>query len=139
MIEKDKVFELEFSFTQSEVDTFAEITGDKNPVHLDDTYAAGTVYKKPIIHGFLGGAIFSRIFGNLFPGEGTVYLSQSLQFKRPMYAGVAYKAVLTVLEVEEDKHKARIETKIVEAATNKLNLTGEASILNKTKIGANTA
>ncbi len=134
-METGDIFELEFMYSQDDVNAFADITGDKNPVHLDEAYAAETVYKRPIIHGFLGGAVFSKILGNLFPGEGTVYLQQSMNFKRPMYTGVAYLAILTVVEVDKEKHKARIETKIIEAASGKPNLIGEATILNKIKIG----
>ena len=127
-------FEFLFSFSQDEVDAFAKISGDNNPVHLDSTYAATTVYKKPIIHGFLGSSVISRIFGTMWPGEGTVYLHQQLSFKRPMYVDQEYKAVLSVKEVLEGKHRATIVTNIIEVANNKPVVTGEAQIMNKEKL-----
>lgn len=134
-ISPGQIFELEFSFTQDQVVAFSEVTGDKNPIHIDEGYAAGTVYKKPIMHGYLGGSIFSKIFGNHFPGEGTVYLNQKLEFRRPMYAGEGYKAVLKVLEIHESRHRALIETRIINTADQKPVITGEANVIHKTLIG----
>ncbi|CAN5192004.1 MaoC family dehydratase [soil metagenome] len=127
-------YELEFSYTQEDVKAFADITSDHNPIHLDQEFAANTAYKKPIIHGFLGGAIFSRIFGTLFPGEGTIYLQQNLNFKRPMYVNVLYKAIITVKEVDPEKHNAVLVTEVVDLNSGKATISGEATILNKTKI-----
>jgi len=84
-------YQLEFRFTQNQVEDFARLTGDSNPLHLDPDYASRTLFKKPIIHGVLGASIFSKIMGTLFPGEGTIYLSQQLEFKRPMYVDTTYK------------------------------------------------
>lgn len=123
-----------FSFTQEDVQRFAQISGDHNPLHLDHDYAAKTVFGKPIIHGVLGASIFSKILGMKFPGEGTVYLKQEMSFKRPMYVGIQYQAILTVKDVNKDKHIAVIETKITEKESGKMNLIGEASIMNKEKI-----
>lgn len=134
MLKIDDSYEKEFSFSQKDVEAFAAISGDFNPIHIDAEYAANTVYKKPIIHGFLGGSIFSKILGMEFPGEGTVYLNQTINFKRPMYADVVYKAVITVKDVDFSKNKAVLETKVVEAATNKPNMVGEATVINKGKI-----
>lgn len=134
MLKTGDTFEFSFSFTQEEVDLFAKVSGDNNPVHLDASYAATTVYKKPIIHGFLGSSVISRIFGTMWPGEGTVYLHQQLNFKRPMYVGQEYKAILILKEVEGEKHRAIVQTNIVEAANNKPVVTGEAQIMNKLKL-----
>ncbi len=127
-------YELEFSYTQEDVKAFADITNDHNPIHLDQEYAASTPYKKPIIHGFLGGAIFSRIFGTLFPGEGTIYLQQSLNFLRPMYVDIVYKTIIKVKEVDQEKHKAVLETEVKDLNTGKTTISGEATIMNKSKI-----
>jgi acyl dehydratase len=134
MLKNDQQYEIEFSYSQEDVKAFADITKDYNPIHLDQEYAANTIFKKPIIHGFLGGAIFSRIFGTLFPGEGTVYLQQSLNFKRPMYVDVIYKAIITVKEVDYKKNTAVLGTEIIDVNSGKSTITGEASILNKLKI-----
>lgn len=123
-----------FSFSQEDVKHFAQLSGDHNPLHLDADYAAKTMFGKPIIHGVLGASIFSKILGMHFPGEGTVYLKQEMNFKRPMYVGVQYQAILTVKEINKDKHLAVIETKVTEKETGKTNLIGEASIMNKERI-----
>ena len=124
----------EFKFSQSEVLKFAELTGDNNPVHTDDTYASKTIFKRPVIHGMLGASIFSKIFGTLFPGEGTIYLGQNLNFMRPMYPDTEYEAVLIVKEVLKDKHKAVIETIIKDKLTGKICTSGEATLYNANKI-----
>jgi acyl dehydratase len=126
----------EFSFSQNDVTQFAHVTGDKNPLHLDADYAATTVFKKPIMHGFLGGSIFSMVFGTLFPGEGTVYLSQSMKFLRPMYVNVTYQAVFTVKEVNYEKNSAVVQTQMIDKDTGKVTIDGEATVMNKTVIVA---
>ena len=63
MIEQNEEFRHTFSFTQEDVIKFAEVTGDKNPLHLDADYAAKTPFSQPIMHGFLAGSVFSKIFG----------------------------------------------------------------------------
>src|SRR6478735_5495960 len=106
MIEINQTYTHEFSFSQDEVSRFAEVTGDKNPVHLDAAYAATTIFKRPVMHGMLGAALFSKVFGTLFPGEGTIYLKQSLNFMRPMYVDIKYDAIFTVKELIKDKNRA---------------------------------
>ncbi len=123
-----------FSYTQEQVITFAELSGDKNPLHLDAEYAATTMFKKPIIHGILGASVLSKILGMHFPGEGTVYLKQEIDFKRPMYVDVQYEAQLKVIETNTDRHTAVIETKIVDKESGKVNVLGNAHIMHKEKI-----
>lgn len=133
-IETGTTYTHEFSFTQDEVVQFANVTGDKNPVHLDAGYAAKTMFKKPIMHGFLGGSVFSKVFGTLFPGEGTIYLKQSMSFMRPMYVNTAYKVRMTVKDVNKEKHRANVETNIVDKATGDVVISGEATVMNVEKI-----
>lgn len=123
-----------FKFTQEEVNRFAEVTGDKNPVHTDAEFAAKTMFKKPIMHGMLGAALFSKVFGVLFPGEGTIYLKQSLSFLKPMYVEIEYEAVFTVREIIADKHRAVIETLLKDKTTGIVCTSGEATVMNTTKI-----
>jgi acyl dehydratase len=92
------------------------------------------MFKKPIIHGILGASVLSKILGMRFPGEGTVYLKQEIDFKRPMYVDVEYEAQLKVLEINTDKHTAIIETKIVDKESGKVNVLGAAQIMHKDKI-----
>ena len=123
-----------FSYTQDEVIKFSELSGDRNPIHLDAAYAASTMFKKPIIHGILGASVLSKILGMYFPGEGTIYLKQDIDFKRPMYVDTAYEALLTVISINADKHTAVIETKIADKESGKVNVLGNAQIMHKEKL-----
>ncbi len=130
MITVNQTYTHEFKFSQDEVNRFAEVTGDKNPVHLDAAYAANTMFKKPIMHGMLSASLFSKVFGTLFPGEGTIYLKQSLAFLKPMYVDTLYEAVFTVKEVIAEKNRAVVETVIRDKATGTICTSGEATVMN---------
>ncbi len=130
MIETGQVYKHVFSFSQNDVEKFADVTGDKNPIHLDNAYAAQTVFKRPIMHGFLGGSIFSKVFGTLFPGEGTIYLKQSMAFVKPMFVDTEYEAVFTVREVIKEKNRAIIDTIINEISSGDATIKGEATVMN---------
>ncbi|HEX5169191.1 MAG TPA: MaoC family dehydratase [Cyclobacteriaceae bacterium] len=123
-------FEHSFRFTQDDVIKFAAVTGDNNPVHLDETFAATTPFKKPILHGFLSGSVFSKVFGTIFPGEGSIYLSQQMSFKRPMYAGQEYLASFTITEADESKGILTIAGKITDS-NGKVCLEGEGKLMNR--------
>lgn len=134
MIQTGQVYTHDFSFSQDEVNRFAEVTGDKNPVHLDPEYAAKTMFKRPIMHGMLSASLFSKVFGTLFPGEGTIYLKQSLSFLKPMYVDTKYEAVFTVKDVIGDKNRATIETLIKDKSTGNVCTSGEATVMNTNEI-----
>lgn len=129
----NEIYTHKFSFSQDEVSRFAEVTGDRNPVHTDAAYAATTMFKRPIMHGMLGAALFSKVFGTLFPGEGTIYLKQSLNFLKPMYPDTEYEAVFTVKEILKDKNRAIVET-IIRDHDGKTCTSGEATIMNVSQI-----
>lgn len=120
-------FEFKFSFSQSQVDDFAHSTGDTNPIHLDDEAAKNSIFGRKIIHGYLGASVFSRVFGTINPGFGTIYLSQSLKFFKPMYIETEYLAKFTVIEVFVEKHRAKILTEVLDSDGNIL-ISGEALI-----------
>jgi 3-hydroxybutyryl-CoA dehydratase len=82
---------------------FAELTGDTNPVHLDDAYAAGTRFGRRIAHGMIAAGLISATLANDLPGPGTVYLSQTLQFKAPVYPGDTITTTVEVKGVQADK------------------------------------
>jgi acyl dehydratase len=125
-----EVYEHTFSFTQQDVIRFSEVTGDINPVHLNAAYAAQTPFKKPIMHGFLSGSIFSKVFGTIFPGEGTIYLMQQLIFKRPMFTDHVYVARFSIAEIDLEKFTLLVNCKIVDPE-GKICLEGDAKLLNK--------
>ena len=132
-MEINEVFTHEFQFSQEEVNRFAEVTGDKNPVHIDPAYAAKSIFRKPVMHGMLGAALFSKVFGTLFPGEGTIYLKQTLNFLKPMFVDTKYQAIFTVKELIKDKNRAVIET-LIKNPEGFICTSGEAIILNVDKI-----
>lgn len=82
---------------------FAELTGDTNPVHLDDAYAAGTRFGRRIAHGMIAAGMISATLANDLPGPGTVYLGQSLKFKMPVYPGDTITTTVEILSVRPDK------------------------------------
>jgi 3-hydroxybutyryl-CoA dehydratase len=92
--------------TNEDVLAFADLSGDTNPVHLNDAFAAGTIFKKRIAHGFLTGALFSTVLGTKLPGPGCIYLSQSLKFRAPVYIGDEVVATCKVTSLDADKGRA---------------------------------
>ena len=119
----------EFIISQKQVRAFADVINDHNPIHLDAEYAKNTIFKRPIIHGFYGGSIFSKIIATKLWGPGTIYLSQNLKFCKPMYVDIKYKAVLTVEEINSKKHRAFIQTQILN--NDNLIIDGKALIQHK--------
>jgi 3-hydroxybutyryl-CoA dehydratase len=102
--------EVSKTVTDDDVRAFAEVTGDRNPVHLDDEYAAGTRFGRRIAHGMLGASLISAVLANELPGRGTVYLSQTLRFTAPVFPGDTVTARVVVKSVREDKPVVTLET-----------------------------
>jgi 3-hydroxybutyryl-CoA dehydratase len=94
---------------ESDIFAFAEISGDKNPVHLDPAYAAKTSFKDCIAHGMLTAAYISAVFGMELPGPGAIYVSQTLNFRAPVRAGDKVTAKVRVVELFPAKRRARFE------------------------------
>ena len=131
----DSTYEHPFSITQAQVNAFAELSGDHNPLHLNAAYAAQTPFKRPIVHGMFSITVFTQVMGTHFPGEGTVYLQQQVAFKRPVYPGEPYVARFRVLEIDRRRHRAKVETQIFHTQTGKVAVEGMAEIMNQEKIG----
>src|SRR5215204_1972511 len=89
------------TIADEDVRAFAELTGDRNPVHLDEEYAASTRFGRRIAHGMLGASLISAVLANELPGRGTVYLSQTLRFTAPVFLGDTVTARVTVKGVVE--------------------------------------
>ena len=107
---------------------FAEVTGDTNPVHLDDDYAAGTRFGRRIAHGMIAAGLISATLANDLPGPGTVYLSQSLKFKLPVFPGDTITATVEVVSVRDDKPIATLST-VCTNQSGAVVLEGEAVVL----------
>jgi 3-hydroxybutyryl-CoA dehydratase len=93
-----------------DIETFAEVSGDTNPVHLDEAYAATTTFGERIAHGMLSGAYVSAVLGTKLPGPGAIYLSQSLRFRRPVRIGDLVTARATVTALDPAKGRVTLET-----------------------------
>jgi len=98
------------TITDADVKQFAGISGDKNPVHMDEEYAENSRYKKRIAHGLLSASFFSSLFGTRLPGKGCVYVSQNLNFKRAVYLGDTVTATVTVTDINVVKQRVFFET-----------------------------
>lgn len=85
---------------------FAEVTGDANPVHLDEDYAVSTPFRGRIVHGALTASYISAIFGTILPGPGAIYVSQSLNFRRPVRIGDEVVAKARIVELIPEKRRA---------------------------------
>lgn len=92
--------------TPDDVAEFARLTGDTNPVHLNEDYAAATPFKARIVHGMLTAGYISTVLGTRLPGEGAIYMSQTLKFLAPVYHGDSVTARAEVIELNEAKSRA---------------------------------
>ncbi len=113
--------------TDADIAVFADVTGDKNPVHLDPAFAAKTVFKKPIAHGMLTAGYISTVFGMELPGPGAIYVSQTLNFRAPVRAGDTVVAKVTVAELLAGKKRARFDCTCT--VNGKVVLEGEAILM----------
>lgn len=114
------------TITDGDIKGFASLSGDHNPIHVDDEYAASSRYKKRIAHGLLPASFFSALFGTRLPGQGCVYASQTLEFKRPVYLGDTVTATIRVLEVVSGQKTVIFET--ICSVRGKVAITGIARI-----------
>ena len=93
-----------------DIDTFADVTGDHNPIHLDQAYAETTFFKDRIAHGMLTASFISAVLGTRLPGPGCIYLSQSLKFRAPVKIGDQVTTRVTVAHVDQESRRTRLAT-----------------------------
>jgi 3-hydroxybutyryl-CoA dehydratase len=117
----------ERTVTVADIDAFAAVSGDHNPVHLDDAYAKTTMFKGRIAHGMLGASFISTAIASKLPGPGSVYLAQSLSFKAPVRPGDKVETVITVAEVIAEKKRVVLKTQCRVGAT--VVIDGEATVM----------
>ena len=113
--------------TEADIIAFANVSGDKNPVHLDPAYAATTMFKERIAHGMLSAGYISAVFGMTLPGPGSIYISQTLNFKAPVKIGDTVTTTVKIIEIIPEKKRARFET--VCSVGGKPVLAGEATLM----------
>jgi 3-hydroxybutyryl-CoA dehydratase len=112
---------------QADIEAFAQVSGDTNPVHLDEAYAKTTTFGGRIAHGMLSAAYISAVLGTQLPGPGAIYLSQSLRFRRPVRIGDEVIARVTVKALDEKRGHVTLET--VCLVNGKAVLDGEAAVM----------
>ncbi len=98
------------TFTDEDVRSFAKISGDTNPVHLDDNFAASTRFKQRLVHGMLTAGLISAVLGTKLPGPGSIYLNQSITFRAPVFINDTITATVKVSGIREDKPILTLET-----------------------------
>ena len=110
-IEIGQTASLSKTITDADVRAFAELSGDTNPVHLDDEFARHTRFGRRIAHGMLAASLMSAVLGLKVPGPGAIYLHQDLDFRRPVYIDDHLTAVVEVTQVRADKPIITLATK----------------------------
>ena len=113
--------------TDADIEMFAEVSTDRNPVHLDDEYAQDTIFEGRIAHGMLTAGLISAVIGEQLPGHGTVYMGQTLKFLAPVRPGDMVYAEVKVVDIE--LHKRRVKLDCHCAVDGKRVLVGEAVVL----------
>ena len=98
-------------FKSDEVEAFAEMSLDKNPIHLDENYAEHSRFGRKIVHGFLVGSLISAVFGTQLPGKGAIYLHQEMDFRKPVYHNDEITAIVTVTNIRKDKSILYFDTR----------------------------
>jgi 3-hydroxybutyryl-CoA dehydratase len=114
--------------TEGMIASFADATGDRNPLHPDEEFARGTRFGRRIAHGMLTAGILSGVLGTEYPGLGTVYLGQTLTFRRPVFIGDVITVRLEVIETVPEKNRARLSTTCVNQDGAEV-LVGEAVVM----------
>ena len=127
-IQVGNTYTQEFTVTDEKVRTFAEISGDDNPIHVDEEFAAKTRFKKRIAHGILITSFISKVIGRDFPGDGTIYVSQQVRFKRPVYINDKVMVRIEVLEKFDAKKRIILSTDVYNAEEKKV-IEGTAEIM----------
>lgn len=113
--------------TDRDIELFAEVSTDRNPVHLDDDYAQDTIFEGRIAHGMLTAGLISAVIGEQLPGHGTVYMGQTPKFMAPVRPGDQVRAEVEVTAVDYNKRRVTLETRCL--VDGKPVLKGEAVVL----------
>ncbi len=113
--------------SDADIISFAEASGDNNPLHLDDEFAAGTMFKQRIAHGMLTASLISATIATQLPGIGTVYLSQSLRFRAPVLPGELVRATVEIADINTSRGRVTLTCSC--SVADKLVLDGEAVVM----------
>jgi 3-hydroxybutyryl-CoA dehydratase len=113
--------------TNEDIEMFAQVSTDHNPVHLDDAYAKDTIFEGRIAHGMLTAGLISAVIGEQLPGHGTVYMGQTLKFLAPVRPGDMVRAEVTVTDMDIAKRRVKLECAC--SVLGRKVLVGEATVL----------
>ena len=113
--------------TDEDIQLFAQVTTDHNPVHLDDAYAQDTIFQGRIAHGMLTAGLISAVIGEQLPGHGAVYMSQNLKFLAPVRPGDLVRAQVTVVDIEFSKRRVKLDCECT--IDDKKVLVGDATVM----------
>ena len=122
--------EITKTIEQADIHAFADVTGEHNPVHFDETFPQTTRFGRTIAHGMLTASLISAVLANRLPGPGSVYLGQTLKFVAPVFPGDQITARVTVKEIREDKPIVKLETVCINQR-GELVIRGEATVLSR--------
>ncbi len=126
-LEVGMVRSLQKIVTEQDIEMFAEVSTDRNPVHLDEQYAQDTIFEGRIAHGMLTAGLISAVIGEQLPGHGTVYLGQTLKFMAPVRPGDMVEAIVEVLSIDYARRRVQLKTEARVGETTVLK--GEATVL----------
>ncbi|MDR4887126.1 MaoC family dehydratase [Fredinandcohnia sp. QZ13] len=98
------------TITETDIHLFAELSGDFNPIHIDDEYAKKTRFNKRIAHGLLTSSLLSQLLGVHLPGKGSVYMEQTIRFTAPVFIGDTITAMVTIQEYNREKNRVKLLT-----------------------------
>lgn len=122
--------EITKTIEQADINAFADVTGDHNPVHVDEAFAQTTRFGRTIAHGMLSASLISAVLANKLPGAGSIYLGQTLQFVAPVFPGDEITARVTVKEIREGKPIMKLETVCINQR-DEVVIRGEATVLSR--------
>ncbi len=126
-IEMGMIRYLQKTVTDRDIEMFAEVSTDRNPVHLDDAYAQDTIFEGRIAHGMLTAGLISAVIGEQLPGHGTIYMGQNLKFLAPVRPGDTVRAEVEVVDIEYAKRRVKLDCRCM--VDGKKVLVGEAMVL----------
>lgn len=123
--------EFEKKITEKDINEFAKLSGDDNPVHTNSDFAKKTIFKQKVAHGFLSASLISMLIATKLPGPGSIYLSQNLKFLAPVFIDDLVRVKVTVEEIDQEKKKVKLQTECFK--NEKKIITGEAVVLVNSK------
>ena len=130
-LQLDQTDKLERKITEKDIDNFAKLTGDNNPVHTNLDFAKKTIFKQKVAHGFLSASLISTLIATKLPGPGSIYLSQNLKFLAPVFIDDLVIVKVTVKEIDHEKKKVKLQTECFK--NEKKIISGEAIVLVNSK------